>query len=283
MLALYYGRAMIIAVIWMPIAASAQPAFTLPPPPFDLPTWLSPSGDWTVMLGVGGQMQPDFEGAKHYKLSPFPIINIHRAGSPQDQFRSPLDSSGITLFDFDGFHAGLVGTLIGSRKASKYTELNGLDDVKNTLELGGFVEYFPVDWLRARAEVRQGVVGGEKGLTADLSSDVIVPLSQQWMISGGPRFTLETTAATAPYFSITPVQAIASGLPTFNASGGAHSVGGGTQVRYQFNPQWEAHSYVEYSRLLGDAAASPLVKLRGSPDQATVGIGVSYSFDVRVR
>jgi outer membrane protein len=116
-----------------------------------------------------------------------------------------------------------------------------------------------------------------------LSSDVIVPLSQQWTISGGPRFTLETTAATAPYFSITPAQAMASGLPTFNASGGAHSVGAGTQLRYQLNPRWEAHSYVEYSRLLGDAAASPLVTQRGSPDQTKVGIGVSYSFDVRVR
>jgi MipA family protein len=54
-------------------------------------------------------------------------------------------------------------------------------------------------------------------------------------------------------------------------------------LRYQFNPQWEAHSYVEYSRLLRDAAASPLVTQRGSPDQARVGIGVSYSLDVRVR
>jgi outer membrane scaffolding protein for murein synthesis (MipA/OmpV family) len=281
MLALHYGRAMLIPVIWVPIAASAQPAFTLPPPPFALPLLPSLSGDWTVMLGVGGQMEPDFEGAKRYTLNPVPIFSIHRAGSP-DRFRSPFDSSGLTLFDFDGFHAGPVGKFVAARTASSYTELNGLGDVKAAFQLGGFVEYFPADWLRARAEIRQGI-GGETGLTADLSSDVIVPLSQQWTISGGPRFTLETTAAAAPYFSITPVQAMASGLPTFNAKGGPHSAGAGTQVRYQFNPQWEAHSYVEYSHLLGDAASSPLVKLRGSPNQATVGIGVSYSFDVRVR
>jgi outer membrane protein len=280
MLGLHFGRAMLTAAIWVPVAASAQPVFTLPPPPIS-PAFLSPSGDWTVMLGVAGQMQPDFDGAKHYTLNPVPIFSIHRAGSP-DRWRSPLDSSGLTIFDFDGFHAGAAFKSVNKRTASSYAELNGLGDVKRTYQLGGFVEYFPVDWFRARAEIRQGI-GGETGLTADLSSDVIVPLSQQWMISGGPRFTLETTAATAPFFSITPVQSMASGLPTFNASGGPHSVGAGTQLHYRFNPQWEAHSYVEYSRLLGDAAASPLVKQRGSPDQATVGIGVSYSFDVRVR
>jgi outer membrane protein len=99
-----------------------------------------------------------------------------------------------------------------------------------------------------------------------------VPLSQGLAFSAGPRFTLESTGATAPYFSITPLQAALSGLPAFNARGGAHSAGVGAQLRYHINPQWEVHSYVEYQRLLGDAAASPLVQLRGSPNQVTVGL-----------
>jgi MipA family protein len=118
---------------------------------------------------------------------------------------------------------------------------------------------------------------------ADFSGDVIIPLSPRWTLSGGPRFALENTGAIAPYFNISPAQALASGLPMFDAKGGAHSTGAGVQVRYQINPQWEAHSYVEYQHLLGAAAASPLVKLRGSPDGATVGLGASYSFDFRVR
>ena len=72
-------------------------------------------------------------------------------------------------------------------------------------------------------------------------------------------------------------------MPVFDAKGGLHSVGVGTQLRYQITPQWEAHSYVEYQRLTGDAAASPLITQRGSPNQTTFSIGASYSFDVRVR
>ena len=92
-------------------------------------------------------------------------------------------------------------------------------------------------------------------------------------VSAGPRFTWESTKAVAPYFGIDAVQAMASGLSVFDAKGGAHSAGAGAQVQYRINPQWEVHSYVEYERLLGDAANSPLVTARGSVNQTTVGIG----------
>ncbi|WP_133459612.1 MipA/OmpV family protein, partial [Lactobacillus crispatus] len=147
------------------------------------------SGDWTVTVGVGGEMKPDFAGSKHSMFSPVPVFSIHRAGSP-DRFRSPRDGASIALFDYGGFRAGPVGKYVSARKASSYSDLDGLGDVKAAFEIGGFVEYFPVDWLRLRAEIRQGF-GGHHGIVADFSSDVIVPLSQRWTISGGPRFTVE--------------------------------------------------------------------------------------------
>jgi outer membrane protein len=268
-------------MISLSLNASAQPALTLPPPTFTLPFLPSMSGDWTVTIGAGGELKPDFEGAKRYMFSPVPIFSIHRAGSPE-KFRSPRDGASIALVDFDGFRAGPVGKFKAARTADRYSELNGLGDVKWAVEVGGFAEYFPVDWFRTRVEVRRGF-GGHDGIVADFSADVIVPLLERFSLSGGPRFTLEDTRATAPYFGINAAQAMASGLPVFDAKGGSHSVGAGAQVRFQLNPQWEVHSYVEYDRLLGSAAASPLVTLRGSPNQVTVGVGASYSFDVRVR
>ena len=115
------------------------------------------------------------------------------------------------------------------------------------------------------------------------TADFIVPVTRAITISGGPRFAWESTEAISPYFSINAAQVMATGLPIFNAMGGAHSAGAGMQVKYQINPQWEVHSFVEYDRLLGDAANSPLVTARGSVNQTTVGIGASYSFDVKIR
>jgi outer membrane protein len=281
--------AALIAAVAAPAAASADPLLTLPAPPFEPPFLPSWSGSWTVTAGLGGAYAPVFEGAKDgvksSMLSPVPIFSIRRAGTAAP-FRSPRDDPSIALIDFSNdfgtWHAGPVAKLVSARKADNFTELNGLGDVKTAYEVGGFVEYFPVKWLRTRIETRQGF-GGHGGVTADLSADVIVPLMDRLIISTGPRFTYESTAATAPYFGVTAVQALQSGLPVFNAQGGAHSVGAGTQVTYRLTPQWEARSYVEYQRLLGDAAASPLVTLRGSRNQTTAGIGASYAFDIKIR
>ena len=269
------------AIIAIPHSASAQTAFTLPAPPFDVPMLPSPSGNWTVMVGIGGEYTPDFVGSKNGKLMPIPIFSIRRAGSV-DQFRGPRDSASIALFDVGNFRAGPAFKYVASRRSDKYAELTGLGDVKAAYELGGFVEYFPVDWLRLRSELRQGM-GGNTGTVADVSADVIVPLIQRLTISAGPRFTWKSTKATAPYFGVDAVQSVASGLPMYDAKGGAHSVGFGGQISYRINPQWEVHAYVEYEKLLGDAADSPLVKLRGSSNQTTIGLGASYSFDFRIR
>jgi outer membrane protein len=261
--------------------ASAQSAFTLPAPPFELPWLPSPSGEWTVTVGAGGEYKPTYEGSKHSMLSPVPIFAIRRAGSAE-QFRGANDSAGIALFDFGNLRAGPAAKFKASRDANRYTELNGLGKVNATVELGGFIEYYAVDWLRMRAEVRQGI-GGHTGIVADFSADAIIPLNDRLTLSAGPRFTVESAKAVAPYFGINSMQSIATGLPMFDAKGGPHSVGAGAQISYKLTPQWELHSSVEYARLLGDAAASPLVKLRGSANQTTFGIGVSYSFDFKIR
>src|SRR6202043_1980427 len=152
-------------------SASAQPAFTLPAPPFELPMVPSVSGTWTVMVGAEGASTPDFEGAKRSMLSPVPIFSIRRAGS-SDQFRGPLDSASIAVIAFGDLRAGPAAKLVSSRKASSYSELNGIGDVKTRFDLGVFVEYYPVDWFRTRGELRQGL-GGHHGVVADLSADFI--------------------------------------------------------------------------------------------------------------
>ncbi|MCP3446080.1 MipA/OmpV family protein [Bradyrhizobium sp. CCGUVB14] len=261
--------------------ASAQTAFTLPAPPFELPLVPPASGTWNVMIGAEGQYRPDFEGANHSLFSPVPIFSIRRAGSV-DQFRSPRDNISIALIDFGDLRAGPAGKFVPSRKATSYSELTGLGDVKAAFEIGGFLEYFPVDWLRVRNETRAGF-GGHEGVVSDFSADFIVPVTRAVTVSAGPRFTWESTKAVSPYFSIDAVQAAATGLQAYDAKGGAHSVGAGAQVKYRIDPQWEVHSYVEYERLLGDAAKSPIVTARGSVNQTTVGIGASYSFDFKIR
>jgi outer membrane protein len=269
------------AIITSPSPTLAQSAFTLPAPPFEVPFLPSASGDWTMTIGAGAEYKPNFDGAKGGKFSPVPIFSIHRAGTAE-QFRGPRDGANIALIDFGNLKVGPAGKFVSARKAGSHPELSGLGDVDTTFELGGFIQYFPVDWFRLRNETRQGI-GGHDGIVSDFSADFIVPITRGFTISAGPRFTLESAKAIAPYFSINSAQAVATGLSVFDAKGGAHSAGVGAQISYRIDQHWEVHSYVEYERLLGDAAKSPLVTVRGSVNQTTVGIGASYSFDFKIR
>ena len=205
----------------------------------------SPPPDWTVTVGAEGRYEPVFQGSKR-----------------------------------EGFQVGPVGVLKGPRiQKLDPPALQGLGNIPWTLELGVFAEYWAVPWFRSRVEVRQGI-GGHHGIVSDLLFDAVVPVGQ-WTFSGGPRVTLATTPATSRYFSIDPIQSAASGLPLFDAKGGVRSVGAGTQARYFWTPQFATHAFLEYERLTGDAASSPLVEQRGSPNQLTFGIGATTSFDIR--
>jgi MipA family protein len=240
-----------------------------PPPP--------PAG-WTLTLGVEGRILPSYDGSDNYVFSPAPLFSLRRAGT-NARFKAPRDGVSIGLFEFGGFQIGPTGKLRRGRDDADDIALLGLGDVDWAVEVGGFVEYWFNPLLRTRAELRQGF-GGHHGLMADFTADLVYPLGPQWTLSGGPRLTVASAAANDPYFSITPLQSIRSGLPVYDAGGGIRSWGAGAQLRYQFTPQWAAHSYVEYERLSEGAGNSPLVTLRGSRDQVTLGLGVAYSFDI---
>lgn len=258
------------------IAADLPPAPPVPPPV--PPSAYTPAvSDWMVTIGAEVRMIPAYPGAPTniHSFTGFPLFVIQKPGDPPFFFGG-RDSFGVPIINLGGFQAGPVGKLVWPRYQSWYSQLNGLGDVNLAVQVGGFVQYWPVPWLRLRAELRQGI-GGETGQSGDVFVDAVVPFGQ-WRISGGPRVTLQSTAAVAPYFNIDAAQSAASGLPLYNTTGGFYSYGAGGQIEYFFNPQWSAHTLVEYERITGSAADSPLVTQRGSPNQFTVGIGATYTF-----
>lgn len=257
--------------MWTPVAGSAADLDSnnvLPAPAYD----------WTITIGAEGRAEPLFQGSKRDVLRPYPIFDARRFGTPE-RFRGPRDGFGVALIEGSNFQVGPVGQLRMARREADDTVLHGLGNVPWALEAGVFAEYWWVPWLRTRAEVRQGF-NGHHGLVSDIMMDAVVPVGPL-TLSAGPRVTFADSRATRPYFSITAAQSAASGLPEFDARGGVRSFGAGTQARYFWTPQWATHAFVEYERLTGDAANSPLVVQRGSSNQLTIGVGATHSFAIR--
>ncbi len=233
--------------------------------------------DWIITLGGDVRGVPRYMGSNQETATPVPYFDRHRPGTPEP-FHSPRDGTGIALYDNGVLAVGPVGSLIWPRHQSASPSLNGLGDVGATLQVGGYIDYWAARWLRMRVEGLQGF-GAATGVTANFAMDAVLPLSPALTVSGGPRARVDTAAAESPYFSVTPAQSAASGLPAYNASGGWQAVGAGTQVKYRFNPTWATYSFVEYDKLVGSTAASPIVSSSGgSTSQWTFGLGLTYSF-----
>lgn len=257
--------------------AAAEPVATLPAVPYID----AASGLWTVTVGVGGQMQPSYAGAGSSELVAIPMISVRRAGT-QVRFRSMRDNASFAVIDMGTFRAGPTLAYRTGRKASDHRELWGMRDVPYAIELGGFAEYYPTDWLRGRAEVRRGF-NGHQGVVAEFAIDAVVPFGRDLIFAAGPRYSVMSDRVAETYFGVSASESYLSGLPAYDAKGGSAAVGVGGQLRYRINSDWDAIGWVEYDRLLGSAAGSPVVALNGSRDQVKYGLGATYSFDVGVR
>jgi MipA family protein len=233
---------------------------------------------WIVTVGAWTYLQPEFEGSDEFGFGVKPIVDFRRPGE-RAWLDLPTDHGGITLFSTGNFRVGPSFNFIQRRKEDDSDALRGLGNVDWALELGAYAEYWLTDSVRTRAEVRRGF-NGHEGFVANFSADFVWRPLPAWTLTLGPRLSLADDEYMRTYFSVTPAQAVTSGLRAFDAQGGLKSAGALASVAYQWTPQFATMAYVEYARLLGDAADSPIVTDRGSRDQVTIGIGAKYTFSV---
>jgi len=239
----------------------------------------TPAKGWIITLGGSFEMGPKYDGANSIGPSFMPSISWRRAGE-EAGFSAPDDGLDFALYETDRFSVGVVGSYRAGRYASSNGKLFGLRDVPWSIEAGAFAEYWLVpDRLRTRIEVRQGF-NGHHGVVADLSADWVERLGS-FTFAVGPRLSLGTAPFMRRQFGVLPYEAALNGLVTpYKPGGGAKSVGLASSLEYAWSPSFSTTLFARYDRLVGEAAKSPLVDTIGQRNQFSVGVGVSYSFNV---
>lgn len=235
------------------------------------------SGDWYLKIGATGFLGPKYEGASKRMFQAAPLVSLGKAGSTV-RFSSRNDNMSYALIDRGSFRAGVAGKLIFERDEDTSSDLEGLDPVKFGGEVGGFAEVYPTDWMRVRAEVRQGI-RSHHGIVADVAVDAFADVSSNVRISGGPRLTAASSDYFDAYYGVSAAESAASGYSAYNPHGGIHSVGVGTAISWAATEKLETSAYAEYRRLMGAAADSSLVREGGSRNQLLVGLAATYRFD----
>lgn len=237
--------------------------------------WLS--GDWYLKIGAAVLHAPEFDGARDRLISVQPIVSLGRQG-PSARFSSRNDNVSLAFVDTGTFRAGAAGRIVFPRDGSDSDDLAGLSPIEFGAEVGGFAEVYPTDFLRLRAEVRRGVRSHD-GVVADISADAFFDVTDAIQVSGGPRASWATSGYFDAWYGVDAAEAAATGLSQYAPDGGMKSAGVGGAVTWKATDELTASLFAEYSRLMGPAAASSLVRERGSRDQVTVGVSAVYRFD----
>jgi outer membrane scaffolding protein for murein synthesis (MipA/OmpV family) len=227
--------------------------------------------DWYVRIGVIGGAVPGYLGSSHYEGSYAPRAKIVW----RDRVFLNDRQLGVNAYKDDRLAVGPFLRYTGGRSDSN-DGLEGMGHVDRTLMAGGFLNY-RLGPARFKSEVRTDVLDEGQGTLAIARLGARLPLR-------APLFNvyLSTTWASAEhmrtFFGVDAGQSVRAGLDEYDADAGFRDVAVSLSGGHAFTERWSVGAQVEFQHLLGDAADSPLVEERGSPDQLVIGVGLNYTF-----
>ena len=240
---------------------------------------LRPQDVTNISIGVGPAVAPRFEGSREYWVRPIPVFSLRY----RDVLKVTNNDIDFTAFDkVLGEDAGKLefGPTVNldfGRNEDASHKLQGLGKVGISVELGAYAEY-SLGPTTFRFEVGQDAASGHKGALAEASAVTTLFGGERYGVGASAGLTWASANYLNSFFGVTALQSAASGLPQFHAGSSLKNADISLNANYALTPHWTLVASLGYERLLGDAAASPLVRLRGRADQGHFSSFVLYTF-----
>lgn len=255
--------------------------------------------DTWATVGIGIGLVPSYSGSDDYRVFPLPLV-VGRVGgvgiSPNGPgfnlnvlsdppARGPGSASSGPSFSF-----GPSFRLRNDRNGDigdEVVELAG--ELETAFEIGanGGVSFPGVfrrgDRLGVSAQATWDVAGAHDGMLIQPGVSYFTPVGRAASLQIAASASFFDDDYADYYYSVSPAQSAASGLPQFSAKGGLDSLGTTAIATIDLdgnalNGGFSLYAIGGYSRVMGDGADTPYTAIRGSADQFIGGIGIGYTF-----
>jgi len=268
-------------------AFCSAPAFAQEQKPLPTPEEVNSADGFTIAGGAA--IIPDYEGSDDYRLIPAAAIRGKVGGisfSTRGTYLYVDVISGSGKVDLD------VGPIAGVRlnRTGKIKDdfVDLLPERKTAIEVGGFAGVSfkgltnPYDSLGFRLDVVKDVGSAHESTLVSPNVEFSTPLSRSFYVGASLSADFVSNRFADYYFSVSPAEAVVSGLPAFNADGGMKNWKVGLLANYSLSGDLRHGLSIfgtgGYSRLVGDFKRSPIVSDRGSASQWLGAAGLAYSF-----
>jgi outer membrane scaffolding protein for murein synthesis (MipA/OmpV family) len=262
--------------------AVAQPADTSLPDPNDRSD--------TFTIAGGAAYIPDYEGSDDYRIIPAAAVRGRLGGigffTRATYLYVDVVPRGEGKLEFDA--GPIAGVRLNRNGKIKDDFVDALPELNTAFEIGGFagVTYHgltnPYDALSFRLDVVKDVGNAHESTLITPTLDFGTPLSRNTYVGLSLSAEWAGGGYADYYYSITPADALASGLPVYDADGGFKSWRLGLLVNQSLTGDLthglSLFGTGAYSHLSGDFRNSPIVDDRGSAGQWLAAVGLAYTF-----
>jgi outer membrane scaffolding protein for murein synthesis (MipA/OmpV family) len=251
-----------------------------------------PDDRTSLTIGLGAGYIPSYEGSDDYVPTPIGLafgkvsgFGFATRGTALYVDLIPDKSDAPFSFDF----GPLANVRLDRTNRIKDNRVRALGKLDTAIELGAWAgvrkngvlhEY---DSLGARLAWQKDVTDTHDGTILTPAIEYSSPLSTKTLVSFSVQAEHVSDRYASTYYSIGAAGAAASGLAVYNADGGWKSwrttlLLGQALTGDLRHPKLSLFGGVGYSRLLGDIARSPIVRVAGDRDQYFATLGLAYTF-----
>ena len=247
-----------------------------------------------LSIAAGAAWIPDYEGSNDNRFTPIPAANGTIAGMSFTVLgnRASLDVIPDVAGPGWNFQFGPVAVVNLNRTnidAIEDSRVRALGEVDTAVEVGGYIGIGKTglitsdyDTLSISLSYRHDVTKIHKSGIFTPSINYTTPLSTKALVGFFASAEIVEDDYARTYFGVTPAGSVASGLPVFTPKGGQKNINFGGMFTYALTGDLTKGlalvTGVNYSKLVGDFADSPLVSIAGSRHQWTVGAGLALTF-----
>jgi MipA family protein len=224
-----------------------------------------PAG-WRLSAGAGLVHGPKYPGADTYRSRALPIIGatygpFFFGGDPG---AGGIPGVGVSLVRDSAWRVG-VGLAPGlgrARRESDHPDLAGMGDIERATRATFSAAYAWRRWLSATLRAATDIEGKNQGTLVGFDITARWRGTERVFMTAGPGVVWADEDYAMTFFGVTPEQAARSTLPAYQAGSGWNAVRFGVGAGYRIDARWTLGSRVSISRIVGDAADSPITRDR---------------------
>jgi outer membrane protein len=213
--------------------------------------------DHTV-LGAGIAVAPAYQGSGKARIMPLPVIDLQRGRV----FANLRDGVGLAAIDNPRFTVGVSAVFVpGYRRRDVPV---GVDRLSSGAGVRLFTRMRASGMVATLGAVKV-VSGGGEGLIADASLSYPLAVSNKVRLTPTIGATWADRQYTDRYFGVSAREAGSSGLSRFTPGDGLKDISATLTASYRVTDRTTVSATSGFTRLMGDAAKSPLVDERSRP------------------